>query len=189
MLVLIKVVLRVVSIIFEGFIFLYLGLGLLSFGVTYEPLFIISGVFAILIGRTHVFGISWLTKFLPGSKPVPMNHQILLWLSGLRGAVAFALGVTFLELPQFSESAKESIFGTTVIVILVTVLLLGGFMKSFIKWLKIIPETDKRSVTSLHSMHFIDNQVDSPDEGIDQTITDEDLRQPIFGAAFRYDVK
>ena len=39
-----KVTLRTVCHIFEGLIFLYLGLGLLSFGVVYDPLFIFSAL-------------------------------------------------------------------------------------------------------------------------------------------------
>jgi sodium/hydrogen exchanger 8 len=60
-----------------------------------------------------------------------------MWFSGLRGAVAFALGVTFLELPTFSKSTKGIIFGTTVMVVVLTVLILGSLTPYMLIWLGI----------------------------------------------------
>jgi sodium/hydrogen exchanger 8 len=115
-----------------------------------------------------------------------------MWLSGLRGAVAFALAVTFLENPHFGSEIKSSIFSTTIMVILFTVLGFGGMTPLFIKWLKIIPDVSdnlKNNNTSLHSLHHIDHDVTSPSQGPDQTITADDLNQPIIGWLYRFDVK
>jgi NhaP-type Na+/H+ or K+/H+ antiporter len=183
----VKVTLRVICQLFEGFIFLYFGLGLLSFGVTYEILFVLFAVIAILIGRTHVFIVCGLTKYLPGSSAVPMNQQTLMWFSGLRGAVAFALAVTFLEHPDFSDHIKKSIFGTTVLVILFTVLGLGGLTPYMLRTLGIVKsgQDDKGGHHSLPTHIDRDVQV-QPD--VDQTITEADLNQPVFGWLYQVDV-
>ncbi|KAI8614788.1 Sodium/hydrogen exchanger family-domain-containing protein [Chytriomyces sp. MP71] len=137
-----KVTLRLLAFMCETFIFLYLGLGLLSFGekATYDPLIIIFALIAILVSRTHVFIILGIKNLLirhqnDGATPIPFNQQTLIWFSGLRGAVAFALGVTFLEHPVFDANVKASIFGTTVMVVVLTVLVIGGLTPYMLVWL------------------------------------------------------
>ncbi len=49
-----KVVLKMVCLVFEGLIFLYLGLGLLSFGTVYDPMFIICA-FVCLFNQAFDF--------------------------------------------------------------------------------------------------------------------------------------
>ncbi|KAJ3327623.1 Sodium/hydrogen exchanger 8 [Blyttiomyces sp. JEL0837] len=135
-----KGTLRVIAFMCETFIFLYLGLGLLSFGgkTTYDPLMIIFAVISILVSRTHVFIILGFKNILAkNDKPIPFNQQVLIWFSGLRGAVAFALGVTFLEHPVFDEDIKGMIFGTTVMVVVLTVIVIGGLTPYMLVWLGI----------------------------------------------------
>jgi solute carrier family 9 (sodium/hydrogen exchanger), member 8 len=167
---------------------LYFGLGLLSFGVSYEILVVFSAIIAILVARCHVFFVCGFTKYLPGSAAVPMNQQILMWFSGLRGAVAFALAVTFLEHPDFTNHIKESIFGTTVLVILFTVLGLGGLTPYMLRVLEIVKPRDngEHGHDGLPTHIERDVQVE-PDA--DQTISQDDLNQPIFGWLYRLDVK
>ncbi|KAJ3066450.1 Sodium/hydrogen exchanger 8 [Podochytrium sp. JEL0797] len=137
-----KVTLRLLAFMCETFIFLYLGLGLLSFGskAVYDPLMISFAVMAILVSRTHVFIILGIKNLLirhqkDNATPIPLNQQTLIWFSGLRGAVAFALGVTFLEHPTFDDDVKASIFGTTVMVVVLTVLVIGGLTPYMLVWL------------------------------------------------------
>ncbi|KAI9332229.1 Sodium/hydrogen exchanger family-domain-containing protein [Obelidium mucronatum] len=146
-----KVTLRLLAFMCECFIFLYLGLGLLSFGnkATYDPIMIIFAVISILVSRTHVFIILGIKNMLirhqkEKATPIPFNQQTLIWFSGLRGAVAFALGVTFLEHPVFDTNIKASIFGTTVMVVVLTVLVIGGLTPYMLVWLGISePEGDE----------------------------------------------
>ncbi|KAJ3206834.1 Sodium/hydrogen exchanger 8, partial [Dinochytrium kinnereticum] len=126
----------------ECFIFLYLGLGLLSFGgkTTYNPLMIIFAVISILVARCHVFIIIGLKNWIVRDRdePIPMNQQVLIWFSGLRGAVAFALGVSFLEIKVFDEDIKGMIFGTTVVVIVISVIVFGGLTPYMLVWLGLV---------------------------------------------------
>ncbi|KAJ3189487.1 Sodium/hydrogen exchanger 8 [Gaertneriomyces sp. JEL0708] len=133
-----KSTLRMIAFMCECFIFLYLGLGLLSFGnqTVYQPMLVFFACVSILISRTHVFIILGFSNFARTAEDiVPFKHQLLMWFSGLRGAVAFALGVTFLEHPVFDATIKGQIFGTTVMVVVLTVLVLGGFTPYMLKWL------------------------------------------------------
>ncbi|TPX61329.1 hypothetical protein PhCBS80983_g01218 [Powellomyces hirtus] len=138
-----KSTLRMIGFMCECFIFLYLGLGLLSFGgkTTYSPMFVFFACISILVSRTHIFLFLGVIG-IAGKKEdaVPFNQQVLIWFSGLRGAVAFALGVTFLEHPVFDEEVKGQIFGTTVMVVVLTVLVLGGLTPYMLRWLHLVPE-------------------------------------------------
>jgi NhaP-type Na+/H+ or K+/H+ antiporter len=173
---------RILSFMCECFIFLYLGLGLLSFGnaVTYDPLYIFSACLSILISRSHVFIILNIANWIPGNEKIPLKNQILIWFSGLRGAVAFALGVTFLELPNFSKETKGVIFGTTVMVVVLTVLILGGLTPYMLVWLKITtPETGDEE----HG----DKKGEEEDHEDDYELAAKTVSKPIFGWLYRID--
>lgn len=166
------------SFICECFIFLYLGLGLLSFGekAIYDPLYILAACFSILISRTHVFIISAIANLFPSNHPIPFRHQVLMWFSGLRGAVAFALGVTFLELPSFSRTTKGIIFGTTVMVVVLTVLILGSLTPYMLVWLGI----SAGSNTS-------DHESVKPNPEDDEPNPESYLEKPFFGWLYNID--
>ncbi|KAI9104953.1 Sodium/hydrogen exchanger family-domain-containing protein [Phlyctochytrium arcticum] len=160
-----KSTLRMIGFMCECFIFLYLGLGLLSFGgkTTYSPMFVFFACISILVARTHVFLILGFANIAGKADAVPFHHQVLIWFSGLRGAVAFALGVTFLEHPVFDETVKGQIFGTTVMVVVLTVLVLGGLTPYMLHWLKVIPP-DEQSSHSGHPMIAKTGDGETPSE-------------------------
>lgn len=56
-----------------------------------------------------------------------------MWFGGLRGAVAFALGVQFLDNEFFSEEIRSLLFGTTLIIVFITVAGLGGLTPLVLK--------------------------------------------------------
>lgn len=62
---------------------------------------------------------------------VPFNHQIMMWFSGIRGAMAFSLTV---DVPT---SAKTLLQSTTLITVFVTVVIFGGLTVPTLRWLKI----------------------------------------------------
>ena len=183
----IKVTLKTLCIMCEGLIFLYLGLGLLSFGVSYDFRFILASIIAIFAGRLHVFFICGATSRLPAHKPVPFNQQFLIYMSGLRGAVAFALSVTLLENNHLTNEIKDLIFGTTVMTILFTVLGLGGIMPYLLKWLRIVDPTDVGGHASHHDV--TDRNVQVPEDAHDEILSELDLQQPLFGWLFSLDVR
>ncbi|KAI8825323.1 Sodium/hydrogen exchanger family-domain-containing protein [Fimicolochytrium jonesii] len=160
-----KSTLRMIGFMCECFIFLYLGLGLLSFGgkTVYSPMLVFFAAISILVSRTHIFIFLGMTN-IAGKKEdaVPFNQQVLMWFSGLRGAVAFALGVTFLEHPVFDEDVKGQIFGTTVMVVVLTVLVLGGLTPSMLKWLHLVEDTHAEPKAGHPTVGAVAGTADTP---------------------------
>ncbi|KAI3653193.1 hypothetical protein MP228_002618 [Amoeboaphelidium protococcarum] len=140
-----KVVLRTISSMCDAFVFIYLGLGLFAFGrsnTTYNAAFIICAFIAILVARSHVFLIgAFYNMFSKAthaeSKKIPSNHLTFLWFCGLRGAVSFALAVKVLGLTEIPKDIRALIFGTVVVVVVITVLGMGGMTPYMLKVLKL----------------------------------------------------
>ncbi len=65
------------------------------------------------------------------SNRIPFNHQIMMWFSGIRGAMAFSLTV---DVPS---QAKTVIQSTTLIIVFITVIIFGGLTVPILKALKI----------------------------------------------------
>ena len=111
-----------------------------------------------------------------------------MWFSGLRGAVAFALGVTFLEHPDFDEDVKQTIFGTTVIVVVLTVLIFGGLTPYMLRVLKITSEGGDGQ--GEHEAIPTNDEAGSGGKKDDENaITEADLEQPVFGWLYQLDAK
>lgn len=131
-----KMCLRTLSVICESFIFLYLGLGLVAFGeqrTTYHVWFILSALVSILVARSHIFFICGANNILSPLNHIPFKHMIFMWFGGLRGAVAFALAVQLLDNSFFSIETRSMLFGTTLIVVFITVVVLGGLTPFVLK--------------------------------------------------------
>lgn len=190
----IKVSLRSFSTMCETFIFLYLGLGLVAFGpeeTNYNVGFIIMAFIAIVISRTHVFVILGLKNmFFSTGKKIPLRHQILIWFCGLRGAVAFALGVSFLEHKTFDRGVKATVFGTTILVVFTTVLVFGGFTPFLLKWLRITepasPEEDIETKKDEHGAEYVNLNNGDENDHNHQEVRDE---IPVLHRLFEFDSK
>ena len=63
---------------------------------------------------------------------IDMNMQHLLFFSGLRGAMAFALAIR-----NTSTQARQLILTTTSIIVVITVIFCGGLTSKMVSWLKI----------------------------------------------------
>ena len=130
-----KVVLRSLASMCDAFIFIYIGLGLVAFGkeqTQYNPGFIMAALFSILVSRTHVYVVAnvWNLYSKTTHNPprlIPGKHQVFLWYCGLRGAVSFSLAVQVLSYENVAADIRSLIFGTTMMVVVVTVILMGGF--------------------------------------------------------------
>uniref|UniRef100_A0A7S4IL43 Cation/H+ exchanger transmembrane domain-containing protein n=1 Tax=Prymnesium polylepis TaxID=72548 RepID=A0A7S4IL43_9EUKA len=86
-----------VATIAETFVFVYLGMAVVTFPIfnnTTWRLFLCALV-ACFIGRLHIFLGSWITNLFrgPASDParISAEYSFIMWFSGLRGGVAFAL--------------------------------------------------------------------------------------------------
>jgi len=112
------------TVLAETFLYVYLGVtAIISFRpvfhYTWSLSFIILGLLTILVARAaHIFPFSFLLNLVMKRK-INIRTQIMLWASGLRGAVAFALAMN-MESRHHSE-----IVTTTMSIVVITTLVLG----------------------------------------------------------------
>lgn len=78
----------------------------------------------------NVFPLSYVLN-LGRKEPIPVAHQAILWLSGLRGAIAYALAV------QFPSHLVAEVTNTTALVVVFTILVLGGSTRPAIRLLNV----------------------------------------------------
>ncbi|KAL6051961.1 monovalent cation:H+ antiporter, CPA1 (nhx1), variant 2 [Balamuthia mandrillaris] len=118
----------------EMFVFAYLGLALFSFEQTYDFGLIFFSLVGVLVTRViHVLSMSGLVNLIRGRithnpNLIDAKQQFILWLAGLRGAIAFALSL------DGSTQKSDFIHTTTLFVVLVTVLALGGMAAPGLLW-------------------------------------------------------
>jgi len=127
---------KVLALACETFVFVYLGLAVFAFDPLqqeYDIGFITLSFPIILVARAaNIFPLSFCVNTTrPRKHKVNCNAQIMLWFSGLRGAIAFTLA---LDVPTASKAA---IFSTTVIIVLFTVLIFGGLTIPVLNCLRI----------------------------------------------------
>ncbi|XP_055891267.1 sodium/hydrogen exchanger 8-like [Biomphalaria glabrata] len=128
---------RSIAFIAETCVFAYLGLAIFSFKVQVKPAFTIWSIVLILVGRAlNIFPLSFLVNFFREHK-ITRKNQFIMWFSGLRGAVAFALSLHM----ELEEEKHYIVVTTTLIMVLFTIVFLGG---STMPLLKLLQRTDKK---------------------------------------------
>ncbi|QQP38440.1 Sodium/hydrogen exchanger [Caligus rogercresseyi] len=117
----------------ENFIFSYIGVSMFTFtNHNFNVSFILGSFLAIFIARAvNVYILSFFLNLIRQNR-ITMNLQHMLFLSGLRGAIAFALAIR----NTLTES-RQMILSTTLIIVIVTVIVNGGSTMSFVTWLGI----------------------------------------------------
>uniref|UniRef100_A0A6I8RZZ2 Sodium/hydrogen exchanger 8 n=1 Tax=Xenopus tropicalis TaxID=8364 RepID=A0A6I8RZZ2_XENTR len=107
----------------ETCVFAFLGLSIFSFPHKFEISFVIWCIVLVLLGRAvNIFPLSYLLNFFRDHKITPKMMYIM-WFSGLRGAIPYALSL-HLELEPIEK--RQLIGTTTIIIVLFTILILGG---------------------------------------------------------------
>lgn len=130
-------VLKVLSSISEIFIFAYLGISFPLISVNTPPALVVIGSFGLLISRAvSIFGMSLLCNYFTKEK-ISFSSQIIVWFSGLRGAVAFYLAI------NTTSEHQEEILSSTLWLILISILILGLFTPLLLKLLDRIFPYDK----------------------------------------------
>ncbi len=107
-------------------------------------------ILAMLLARAViVFTLMPLVGRLPGSRPVEMSYQFIMFWGGLRGAIALAI---VLSLPPFaySELLTVLVMGAVLFTLLVQGLSIEPLMKKL--GLNIPPLTDQVAFSELHIM-------------------------------------
>lgn len=88
---------KCIALVAETFVFVYLGMACITFPIFESTVwqFCFWATMACFVGRLHIYVGSWLTNCFRGPTsqlpPISPAYQFVMWFSGLRGGVAFAL--------------------------------------------------------------------------------------------------
>ncbi|XP_073931065.1 sodium/hydrogen exchanger 8 isoform X4 [Castor canadensis] len=126
--------LRTVAFLCETCVFAFLGLSIFSFPHKFEISFVIWCIVLVLFGRAvNIFPLSYLLNFFRDHRITP-KMAFIMWFSGLRGAIPYALS---LHLDLEPVEKRQLIGTTTIVIVLFTILLLGGSTMPLIRLMDI----------------------------------------------------
>jgi len=130
-----------IAVLAETFVFLYLGLSIFYALEDFSLALAALSIILCLIGRAaNIFPLSFIINAFKkrgcpkGDVRIPYNHQTMLWFSGLRGAMAFALAI---DLNTQDSKNGPLLLSTTMSVVLFTVFIFGSFTSKTLELLKI----------------------------------------------------
>jgi len=125
---------KTLSYLSELFVFIYLGMSFfLETAHEFRAGFVIATLALCFVARAvSVFPLAFLLNMGRKHK-LPLKHQVVLWYSGLRGPVAYALSVAG---TASGGEASRIIVTATIFIVAFTTLLLGGMAYPFLKWLQ-----------------------------------------------------
>ncbi|XP_049608210.1 sodium/hydrogen exchanger 8 isoform X2 [Syngnathus scovelli] len=133
--------LRSVAFMCETCVFAFLGLSIFSFPHKFEISFVIWCIVLVLLGRAvNIFPLSFLLNFCRDHKITP-KMMFIMWFSGLRGAIPYALS---LHLGLEPIEKRQLIGTTTIIIVLFTILFLGGGTMPLIRIMDIEDSQSRR---------------------------------------------
>ncbi|WKX92471.1 hypothetical protein Q1695_010473 [Nippostrongylus brasiliensis] len=123
---------RTISFVAETSTFAYIGMAFFTIKLNFQPSLIFWCIVLCLVSRAfNIFPISYAVNKCRREVQISMKNQIILWFSGMRGAVCFAL-VLYMEV---EKEKKSVILTTTLFLILFTTLFLGGTAMPFITFI------------------------------------------------------
>lgn len=146
---------KVMASLSEMFVFAYLGLALFSFDQVYDIGLIFFSVLFCLASRLfNIFPLSLMINIYQRKNPkrqIPLKEQFVMWFAGLRGAMAFAL-----SLDTQTEHAL-SIHTTTLFIVLLTVMVMGGATGPLLILLDVKPQAagDEEEVDEVDSTFWM----------------------------------
>ncbi|KAK3744475.1 hypothetical protein QZH41_012878 [Actinostola sp. cb2023] len=124
---------RTAAFMAETCVFAYLGMAIFSFQHQLKPAFVIWSIILCLTGRAlNIFPLSALVNQFRDVK-IDRKTQCVMWFSGLRGAVAFALVLHL----RMDDEKRHVLITSTLIIVLFTILCLGGSTLPLLKFLKV----------------------------------------------------
>ncbi|XP_030624466.1 sodium/hydrogen exchanger 8 [Chanos chanos] len=133
--------LRTVAFMCETCVFAFLGLSIFSFPHKFELSFVIWCIVLVLVGRAvNIFPLSFLLNFFRDHKITP-KMMFIMWFSGLRGAIPYALS---LHLGLEPIEKRQLIGTTTIVIVLFTILVLGGGTMPLIRIMDIEESQSRR---------------------------------------------
>ncbi|XP_042207283.1 sodium/hydrogen exchanger 9-like isoform X2 [Homarus americanus] len=183
-----KTLFELLNFLSENFIFSYIGVSMFTFDHhKWDPGFICIAFVAIIVGRfLNIYPLSCLLNI--GRYPkIPIKFMNMLFFSGLRGAIAFALAIR-----NTSSDARKSILTTTSLIVIVTVILCGGFTTQVLSWLGIPVDVEDDETHHLNQFQPIRNGPGAEEGGesaVDSISSHKIEKAWLFRIWSRFDVK
>ncbi|XP_067928319.1 sodium/hydrogen exchanger 8-like [Watersipora subatra] len=113
---------RTVAFMAETCVFAYLGMSIFSMGHHIEVAFVLWAIVLCLVGRAlNIYPLAFVANKFRSHKITP-KQQFIMWFSGLRGAIAFALSLHL----DIGKDKRQVLVTSTLIIVLFTLLFLGG---------------------------------------------------------------
>ncbi|XP_022657787.1 sodium/hydrogen exchanger 7-like isoform X4 [Varroa jacobsoni] len=128
-----KQLFELMNFVAENFIFSYIGVSMFTYKKHHWDLFFIVAAFiSIAAGRAlFVYPLTFLLN-LGRTNKIPMAFQHVLFFSGLRGAMAFALAIR-----NTLGLQRHVMLTTTSFIVIVSVVVCGGSTSTLLRWLNI----------------------------------------------------
>ncbi|CAG9532025.1 unnamed protein product [Cercopithifilaria johnstoni] len=133
---------RTLAFVAETCTFAYLGLALFTIKLQFQPMFVSWSIMLCFVGRAfNVFPLAYLANKCRRPQ-ISMKNQFIMWYSGMRGAVAFALA---LHISIENEETKRVLLTTTLFIVLFTIIFLGGTTLPVLRMLSnVFPDRKQR---------------------------------------------
>jgi len=137
---------RMIAVLIESFVFVYLGMALFDEDTNdYDAQLIFLTVSCCIVARfISVFGLTAIINCFR-KRPVNIKYQLMMWFAGLRGPVAFALAL-------ISPSQAEKMTSATLVIVFLTTVILGGLSAGVLEALG-IRASDNDSESEEDSQH------------------------------------
>lgn len=167
---------KVMAYLSETFVFIYIGMSFFAFPI-FDHLvlrFVAVAIIACFIGRVlNIFPNSALVNAFrsEGSIPAPVSFkfQFLMWWSGLRGGVAFAIAATSYAQNDFPENGDSlAILQATLTIATFTIFVFGGSITDLCIYFKVltpkdaVPKEDKSAEMHYPYLVQLDRHVIKP---------------------------
>ncbi|XP_078688149.1 sodium/hydrogen exchanger 8-like isoform X1 [Branchiostoma floridae x Branchiostoma belcheri] len=148
---------RTMAFLAETCVFAYLGLAIFSFRHNFKPAFVVWSIVLCLLGRAvNIFPLSYIVNIFRDHK-ITKKMQFVMWFSGLRGAIAYALSLHL----ELEGEKRHVIITTTLIIVLFTILFLGGSTMPLMKLIKVDSRQKVTKEVTLSKTEELGNAIES----------------------------
>jgi solute carrier family 9 (sodium/hydrogen exchanger), member 8 len=138
---------RTLAFLAETFVFVFLGSALTTFDHSWHGLTIMWGIILTLFSRfANIYPLAHLVNQWREHK-ISNKNQLIIWFSGLRGAVAFALSLNFPS-SNGSDETRRAVISTTLAIVLFTVIVLGGGIMPLLRLLRVESAEDEAAAAA-----------------------------------------
>lgn len=157
----VKIAIETLAYTTETMVFLFLGIGVFTFSSKYQRVTTSTIIFSLInfnLARfLNIYIVTWIVNRARSEESkVSGKHQFVLWISGLRGAMAYALAMEASHSRIFNDPAKGKYSGDVMLIVtilysLFTILGVSSFLNPMMQKLGVTKaaKVEDQSKTSI----------------------------------------